>query len=77
MLKTTTLAWQRGAGLADVAGSLHRYLTKLSINHPGRVLKLYDQRVWCFGTSGTLITVLMLPGEFRNAATRAIQAKNP
>lgn len=63
-------ALAEGLRPADVAGGLRRYLDKISIQHPGRHPRISGDHIFIFAES-TLITVLHLPHEFRNAAAKA------
>jgi len=63
--RMTAKALAEGVGSGDFSGSLKRYLDKLQIQHRHRDVILGDV-IFVFGNE-TLITVLNLPKEFRNA----------
>ncbi|WAC18882.1 hypothetical protein OVA24_16750 [Luteolibacter sp. SL250] len=73
-----TAAKARAEGLrpTDTNGRLRRYLDKISIEHPGRHPRIHGEHIFIFAAS-TLITVLNLPHEFRNAAAKARRKKFP
>ncbi len=70
--RTACRALAEGVQPRDAAGSLRRYLDKISIAHPGKRPRVHGQHVFIFGRNDALVTVMELPHEYRRAAASAL-----
>jgi len=73
--KAASKAWNDGARNSDVSGALRRFLDALSHRYPGKSIRVYSEKAWCFDGGGILITVINLPRKYVNAANRVMESR--
>lgn len=69
--KAAVTAWENGVRQNEVAGALARFLGAMARDYPGKDVRVYAEKVWCFHPNGALITVMHLQRQYVSAANKA------
>jgi hypothetical protein len=70
-------ALENGINHADTSGKLRRYMDRIFLTaHSGNNNRIYGEHIFVFA-GRTLVTVLLLPNEFRRAVAKLRSRKEP